>query len=67
MIIKTRKKTYRLNILKCIENIFIVLGVLLLIWFCISYLEICIKNLDNPPLYSKLNLWVMLTNLGGGM
>lgn len=50
--------------MKKIWNIFTtilaVLGLIALAWFVISYAEICIKNLDNPPQYWDWNLFKLL-------
>ncbi len=67
MIIRTKKKTCKWNIGKCLCNIFAFLGAVMLIWFAISYLEICIKNLDNPPVYCKYNLWGLMLKIGGAL
>jgi hypothetical protein len=50
--------------MKKIWNIFTtilaVLGLIALAWFVISYAEVCVKNLDNPPQYWDWNLFKLL-------
>lgn len=45
---------------KILENILVTISVLFLIWAVLSYGEICLKNLDNPPHYSAWNLFNIL-------
>ena len=50
-----------MEMVKKILGIFVcVISVLLLIWIVLSWGEICIKNLDNPPTYSAWNLFNLL-------
>lgn len=45
---------------KIIENVLVIISALLLLWAVVSYGEICLKNLDNPPTYSAWNLFNLL-------
>lgn len=45
---------------KIIENVLVIISALLLLWAIVSYGEVCIKNLDNPPTYSAWNLFDIL-------
>lgn len=56
-------KNYKWNVKTFIRNLIIFIVVIMLIWFGLSYFEIIMKNLDNPPQYSQFNLLVWLTNL----
>lgn len=50
-----------MEMVKKILGIFVcAISVLLLIWIVLSWGEICIKNLDNPPTYSAWNLFNLL-------
>lgn len=53
------KKVY-----KVIATILTVASIIGLAWFCISYAEVCCKNLTTAPTYSSWNLFQLLVNMG---
>lgn len=53
------KKVYK--ILAIILTVASIAGV---IWFCISYAEVCCKNLTTAPTYSSWNLFQLLVETG---
>ena len=59
---KIRFGHYTWNPLVLIRNIFVLVCILFLIWFAISYGEILIKNtaIDVRPIYSHWNIFMLL-------
>ena len=53
------KKVY-----KTIATILTVASIISVAWFCISYAEVCCKNLTETPVYSNWNLFQLLVNMG---
>lgn len=53
------KKVY-----KTIATILTVASIISVAWFCISYAEVCCKNLTEAPVYSNWNLFQLLINMG---
>lgn len=53
------KKVY-----KMLATILTVASIMGLVWFCVSYAEVCCKNLTEAPVYSNWNLFQLLVNMG---
>lgn len=58
------KKKYRLNLKTLFTNLTTAASVLLVLWFIISYIEVCIKNTGSAD-YSDLNALVLLVQWFG--
>ena len=48
------------KIYKVIATILTVASIIGVAWFCISYVEVCCKNLIPEPVYSSWNLFQLL-------
>lgn len=47
---------------KIINKIFLILSVIIILWFIVSYLEVITKNLGENPQYSFWNIFELLVN-----
>lgn len=47
---------------KIINKIFLILSVIIILWFIVSYLEVITKNLSENPQYSFWNIFELLVS-----
>lgn len=52
------------KIYKTLATVLTVISIMGLVWFCVSYAEVCCKNLTEAPVYSNWNLFQLLVNMG---
>lgn len=52
------------KIYKILATVLTVVSIVGAVWFCISYAEVCCKNLTTAPTYSSWNLFQLLVNMG---
>ena len=53
-------KKYKWNIKTFINNLIILIGIIILIWFSLSYCEILFKNLSPNPNYLPINFFKVI-------
>ena len=51
--------------MKTLGNILFIVLMVLTAWLMVSYMDIVLHNLDNPPTYKDWNLIVKLMNMRG--